>query len=324
MKGKQRRSTANRFLDLLRARRARPVVVAHRGDSFHAPENTLEAARLAWQAGAEAWEIDVRLSRDGVPVVLHDETLTRTTDVAARFAGDPRRRDGYRLADFDFSEVQTLDAGSWFVAGEGGPRCAQSFQTLSRLEPSQLEFYRSGHVKVPSLAEALSFTEAHDWLVNIEIKSFPGQAAGLVSRVLAVVADSGTASRVLISDFDHRDLSQANLPERAYALGILTAAPLARIGEYATALVGADTVHVSTPVIGAASMPDRQCASAESLRLDLIEELRTGGVPLLVYTVNEHGPGSLARYLAELGINGIFTDDPAGLVGDFGSRAITK
>src|SRR5262245_40461347 len=60
----------NRFLALLESPRDRPAIIAHRGDSFHAPENTLEAARLGWEAGAEAWEFDVQLTRDGVPVVL--------------------------------------------------------------------------------------------------------------------------------------------------------------------------------------------------------------------------------------------------------------
>ncbi len=71
---------------------------------------------LASEAGAEAWELDVQLTRDGVAVVFHDETLSRTTDVADRFGDDPRGRDGFRLADFDWCEIASLDAGSWFVA----------------------------------------------------------------------------------------------------------------------------------------------------------------------------------------------------------------
>ena len=65
----------NRF----RARigRGPPVVIAHRGDSAHAPENTLDAARLGHAAGSFAWELDVYLTRDGVPVVVHDESLLR-------------------------------------------------------------------------------------------------------------------------------------------------------------------------------------------------------------------------------------------------------
>ena len=116
---------ANRFRSLLR-RGDRPLVVAHRGDSAYAPENTLEAARRAWDEGADAWELDVQLARDGVPVVLHDESLVRTTDVATRFAGDPRGASGFLVADFDFEEIRTLDAGSWFVEPEraaiGPPR----------------------------------------------------------------------------------------------------------------------------------------------------------------------------------------------------------
>src|SRR3954452_7141634 len=105
----------NRFLDLLTSDRGRPVIVAHRGASALAPENTLEAARLGWEAGADAWEFDVQMTRDGVPVIIHDESLLRTTDVAARFAGDPRGRDGFCVSDFDFDEIRILDAGSWFV-----------------------------------------------------------------------------------------------------------------------------------------------------------------------------------------------------------------
>ena len=89
--------------------------MAHRGDSFHAPENTLEAADLAHKAGADAWELDVQLTRDGVPVVLHDASLLRTTDVAARFKNDLRSTYGFRVSDFDWNEVRALDAGSWFV-----------------------------------------------------------------------------------------------------------------------------------------------------------------------------------------------------------------
>src|SRR5262249_33759263 len=102
------RRTGNRFLTLLLSERDYPVIIAHRGDSFHAPENTIEAARLGWRSGAAAWELDVQLTRDGVPVVLHDESLARTTDVATKFAGDPRGGDGFHVSDFDFSEVRTL------------------------------------------------------------------------------------------------------------------------------------------------------------------------------------------------------------------------
>jgi glycerophosphoryl diester phosphodiesterase len=305
--------TENRFLALLKVPRDHPLTVAHRGDSFHSPENTLEAARLAREAGAPAWELDVQLTRDGVPVVLHDESLMRTTDVATKFAGDPRGRDGFRITDFDFEEVRSLDAGSWFVDLNGGPRSARDFDTLDQLDAAHVEHYRSARVKIPTLAEALTLTRERDWLVNVEIKSFPEQPPGLVERVLDVIAATDTAERVLISSFDHNDIVAARHPDRRYALGILTATPLHRIDAYATGLVGADTVHVSTEVLGADAVSYRRQRAAHALRHDLVAEVKQAGIPILVYTVNHQGDGNLARDLAEIGVDGLFTDDPSGL-----------
>ena len=150
-----------RFLTLLRDRGAHPVIVVHRGDSFHAPENTLEAAHLAWKAGADAWELDVQMTRDGIPIVLHDESLSRTTDVATRFKDDPRAQRGFLVSDFDFSEVRSLNAGEWFVAADAGPRSARAFGTLDRLEPASVALYLSGRVTIPTLDER--FASRRSW-----------------------------------------------------------------------------------------------------------------------------------------------------------------
>ncbi len=307
----------NRFLAILLAARAHPVVVAHRGDSFRAPENTLEAAQLGWEAGATAWELDVQLTRDGVPIVLHDESLLRTTDVALKFAGDSRARDGFHVADFDFDEVRSLDAGSWFVSEGGGPRSARDLGSLGQMKPSILGHYASGRIKIPTLGEALELTREHDWLVNVEIKSFPERPRASVEPILRVIAETGSASRVLISSFDHRDVAAANLPGREYALGILAMTPLHQALRYTRELVGADTVHFSTDVVGFETVAYRTRRSPHSLEGELVAELARGGVPTLVYTVNDHGPGSLAEDLAAIGVAGLFTDDPLGMTTSF-------
>ncbi len=313
----------NRFLAILLEARAHPVIIAHRGDSFRAPENTLEAAELGFQSGAAAWELDVQLTRDGVPVVLHDESLLRTTDVAERFAGDPRAGDGFRVSDFDFDEVRSLDAGSWFISARGGPRSAREFGSLGQIKPSHLSRYVSGGVKIPTLAEALAFTREHDWLVNVEIKSFPERPRSSVEPILRVIAETETASRVLISSFDHRDVAAANVAGRAYALGILAMTPLHQVLRYTRELVGAETVHVSTDVVGCETVEYRTRRSPVSLEGELVAELSRGGVPTLVYTVNDKGPGSLAEDLAAIGVAGLFTDDPMGLATSFSSRLPT-
>jgi glycerophosphoryl diester phosphodiesterase len=78
-----------------------PRIVAHRGGGTLAPENTLAAIRLGQSLGFRAHEFDVKLSHDGVPLLLHDPTLERTTNGHGR------------AADLDWSQLRTLDAGSW-------------------------------------------------------------------------------------------------------------------------------------------------------------------------------------------------------------------
>ena len=114
----------NPLLDLT----ARPVI-AHRGAAGSAPENTVAAFQLAAQQGADAFELDVRLTADGVPVVLHDATLNRTTDLSGP------------LRDLTLAEIGGIDAGARFTPDRGRtfpfkrsnvgsrrwPRCCEPF-----------------------------------------------------------------------------------------------------------------------------------------------------------------------------------------------------
>ena len=301
------------FRALLNAPRPRPLIVAHRGDSFHAPENTLEAARAAWEAGADAWELDVQLSRDGVPVVLHDESLARTTDVAVRFARDPRGGDGFLVSDFDLDEIRALDAGSWFLDPAGPARSAAWFGTHDRLDDAVRDRCRSGTVRVPTLAEALELTVRLDWRVNIEIKSFPNTDPRAVGAVLATIDAAHSANRVLISSFHHPDVAKVVALRPEIATAVLSATPLFRPGRYVRELVGADCFHASTLALGAGADAYRRFPSARSLRVAEMEELKAAGVPTLVYTVNDTHPAGLAQHLFEAGVFGLFTDDPRGM-----------
>src|SRR3954469_21711707 len=76
-------------------------IIAHRGASFDAPENTLSAINLAWEQGADAVEVDVHLSRDGRVVVIHDSDTRKTARVK------------HKVCDQDWSELQKLDVGRW-------------------------------------------------------------------------------------------------------------------------------------------------------------------------------------------------------------------
>ena len=94
------------------------LVIAHRGDSAVAPENTLPAMTAAARAGADLVEFDVQRTSDGHLVVVHDTTFARTTDVAQVFPGradDP-------VGSFTLAEVRRLDAGSWLFPAYAGTR----------------------------------------------------------------------------------------------------------------------------------------------------------------------------------------------------------
>ncbi len=92
------------------------AVIAHRGTIYWAPELTESAFRWARNAGADYLELDVRRSKDGVLVIMHDKTFRRTTDVAVQFPG----RENDKVEDFDYGEIRKLDAGSAFNAKNPG------------------------------------------------------------------------------------------------------------------------------------------------------------------------------------------------------------
>jgi glycerophosphoryl diester phosphodiesterase len=106
-------------------------VVAHRGSSGAAPENTLAAVELALAHRADVVENDIQRTKDGELVVMHDLTLARTTDVEEVFPD----RAPWNVADFTLAEIKQLDAGSWFspeFAGERVPTLAEWVRAVGR------------------------------------------------------------------------------------------------------------------------------------------------------------------------------------------------
>ncbi|MEM2795626.1 MAG: glycerophosphodiester phosphodiesterase family protein, partial [Thermofilaceae archaeon] len=110
------------------------IIVAHRGASGYEPENTLRSVRKALEMGVDAVEVDVRLSRDGVPVVIHDETVDRTTNGSGR------------VSDMTLKELKRLDAG----AGEQIPLLEEVLEVVKGHAPLFAEIKELEVVK-PSL-----------------------------------------------------------------------------------------------------------------------------------------------------------------------------
>lgn len=101
--------------------RSTPITVAHRGASARAPENTMAAFRIAHAMGADYIELDVRATRDGRLVVLHDATVDRTTDGKGA------------VGELTYRQLRSLDAGGWFDPGYAGERVPSLDEVLDRL-----------------------------------------------------------------------------------------------------------------------------------------------------------------------------------------------
>ena len=258
-----------------------PKIIAHRGARSLAPENTIAAASHALQAGADMWELDVTLTADGELIVLHDDTLNRTTNVAAVFPD----RSPWKANTFLLDEIRELDAGSWFVAQDPFGQIA-----CGAVSREECESYIGE--KIPTLEEALLFTRENDWQVNVEIKD-TGNAPGsgiIVERVLYLIRKLDMAERVLISSFNHTYLIRS----KQMSPHIKTAALVAMPAMFAASKLTRMHAEAYHPRKGAIS-PYR------------IKVLQEQGFAVNVWTVNEER--DLARYIAWKA-DGLITDFP--------------
>ncbi len=140
----------------------KPLLIGHRGASNYAPENTIVAAQAALQFSVAGWEVDVQVSYNGILFLMHDDDLRRTTDVEAVHPGLA----SLPACEFNFSQIQALDAGSWFA--DDDPYGTILSGVVSR---SQAESYRG--TKIPTLQEAINFSEAHGLILDVDFKSPP-------------------------------------------------------------------------------------------------------------------------------------------------------
>lgn len=144
-------------------------VIAHRGSSQAAPENTLPSIRKAIRDGASAVEIDVQLTKDKQIVVIHDEWLNRTTN-----------GNGF-ICDSSYSYIKQLDAGSWF-----GPQFKGT--------------------KVPLLEEALTLLQTTSLEIHVELKNNLITYNGIEKKVTGLIQQKGMEGQVIISSFRRNSL----------------------------------------------------------------------------------------------------------------------
>lgn len=273
---------------------ARPWVVAHRGASAYAPENTLPAFLLGAQQGATFVEIDLQRTRDGALVVLHDVTLERTTDVEEVFPdrartvvvkGETRRQ--WPLADFTLDEVRRLDAGRWFDATFAGTR-------------------------VPTFGEVIAAIRGRTGLY-IELKAperYPGIEAAMLAELKAAGLDRPWAdpkTPIVIQSFTATSLE-------ILAYDLKTTLPLHLLfGPADAARWTSDEGLARARRFVTGLSPDKQVVRADPT---LVARAQALGMPVTPYTYRASAtPGSpdvAAEMRAALasGVDGVITDNP--------------
>ncbi|NBM18282.1 glycerophosphodiester phosphodiesterase family protein [Streptomyces sp. GC420] len=200
-----------------------PTVVAHRGASAYAPENTLAAVDAAARLGIRWVENDVQRTKDGELVVMHDPTLERTTNVEQVFPD----RAPWKVADFTAAEIARLDAGSWFGEEYAGQR-------------------------VPTLRQYLHRVSVRRQSLLLEIKR-PELYPGIESQILRVLdrqgwLDAAHRNRLTVQSFSADSVRAVHGLRSSLKTGFLGTPPVADLPEYARF---ADQINPSHSTISA-------------------------------------------------------------------------
>ncbi len=257
------------------------TVIAHRGARSLAPENTLAAAGKAHQLGADLWETDVAVTADDQLVLMHDDAMTRTTDVVDKFPD----RVPAAFSTYTLAEIRSLDAGSWFARDD-------PFGQVAAGAVTHLELASYAGEKVPTLLEAFELTLELDWFLNLELKAQPAPKNDfdLVSAVLDLADSVGIGPGNLL--FSSARLTWLKILKRRRpdfeVQGILGLFP-------------EDPMDFSDPFF------DTYNPRYTRLSIDQIESRVDLGLKLNPFTVNDEE--TIARFI-ETGVTGLITDFP--------------
>ncbi|MBS2000765.1 MAG: glycerophosphodiester phosphodiesterase [Candidatus Obscuribacterales bacterium] len=225
---------------------ALPQVVAHRGGRVWAPENTLAAFKKSVELGADGIELDIHRCKTGELVVIHDESVDRTTDGS-----------GF-VKDMSLSQLRALSAGAKWAP-------ASQLRKLSAGIPYSSEFKNE---KLPLLTEVFDLVKGK-LTINIEIKNAPVDYPGIEDDLIALLKKYPYPDKIMVSSFDHDVIRRFHEKAPQYKCAILTDCILSDVGSYAKS-VGADNWN---PGFG-------------DFRTDAAKRAHEAGLKVNVWTVN--------------------------------------
>lgn len=275
--GSEQNPSSLRAADTAVSPLAQPLVIAHRGFSAEAPENTLIAVEMGAAAGADFVEIDVQMSADGGIVVMHDTTLARTTNAPLLYP----QRAPWNVADFGLQEMLALDAGTWF----GYAKDPGNFAYIG--EP------------VPELRTILDALKDRAGLL-LEVKSpslYPGIEATIAAELEAAgwVREGAPTQALIVQSFDWDSMASYAALHPQVPVGLLGNPPADAEG-WAAVRLYADWIN----------------PSHSNLHAESVAEIHAHGLRTSPYTVND--PARMQELL-DMGVDGIITDEPSLLLG---------
>jgi glycerophosphoryl diester phosphodiesterase len=226
----------------------RPLAIGHRGCAGEVPENTIASFARAVADGAVVIETDVHLTRDRVPVLLHDGDVARVTD--GRGA----------VRDLDFAALQRLDAGFRFTAPDGSTP------------------FRGAGLRIPSVAEA--FAALPDMRFNLELKEDRPEIA---ERVLAVIRDAGREPLTLVTSGEDALMEKLRAAVRRCGAGVAVGASTGDVARFVLAARDGTAPHSEAMAL---QIPAR-FAGAPLVTPALIAAAHAHGVHVHVWTINE-------------------------------------
>ena len=262
------------------------VVSAHRGGAAYAPENTLPAFTNAIRLGVDQLEADVQLTADGQLVVLHDDTLDRTTDCTGA------------VLDKTYAEIARCDAAHWWSPGP----------STTIPDPDGPHPLRGRGVGVPLVDELLDLLADHRRVtLSLEIKNIPGEANfDAVGRTVATalvraIAGSGVdPDRVIVQSFFPTSLEAVKQLDPRLRTQFLT-----------TSSTGQTAAQNVAYTVGRGHQISAPNDTAPDLHASVVDAAHAAGKQLYVYTPNTRT--AMTRALG-LGVDGVITDRPACLL----------
>jgi len=286
---------------------ADPIVIAHRGASGYLPEHTLAGYELAVRLGADYIEPDLQLTRDGVLVAMHDDSLQRTTNVAALF--EPRNKDdknsGYQVADFSLAEIKTLTVKPTGTSAVSYPGFVPT----------------SPELRVPTFDEVIALAKAQSAIAGRTVGIYPEAKQAdpvMEDKILATLAQQHYANaddKVFIQSFSDATVKSLDAKQRTRGLKM----PLILLGHAITLPDGSAMLAVP----GGKMLSLREVAAFANgigvaianprfpLTKSFVDQAHAAGLPVHGWTFAKPDAAAAAdeyRSFLAMGLDGLFSN----------------